>query len=56
VIDTHQDVPSDKRSKKRNSDERVTVDKEVYNNDDIQRYEEDRSYKQQSTTANNCIF
>jgi hypothetical protein len=44
-------------TEKANSDERVTVDEEVSNTDDIQGSEEARSYKQQSTEAtNNSIF
>jgi hypothetical protein len=44
-------------TRKANSDERVTVDEEVSNSDDIQGSEESRSYKQQSTaTTNNSIF
>jgi hypothetical protein len=46
-------------TEKANSDERVTVDEEVSNSDDIQGSEKDRSYKQQSTaepTTNNSIF
>jgi hypothetical protein len=42
---------------KSNSDERVTVDEEVYNNDDIQGSEEDRSHEQQSaTTTTTTLF
>jgi hypothetical protein len=44
---------------KANSDERVTVDGEVSNSDDIQGSEENRSHEQQSTaasTTNNSIF
>lgn len=45
---------------KANSDERVTVDKEGSNNDDIQGSEENRSKRQQSATAdhttNNAVF
>jgi hypothetical protein len=46
-------------TEKANSDDRVTVDEEVSNSDDIQRSEEDRSQEQQSattTTTNNSIF
>jgi hypothetical protein len=45
-------------TEKANSDERVTVAKEVSNSDDIQGFEENRSHKQQSTTTttNNSIF
>jgi hypothetical protein len=40
-----------------NSDDRITVDEEVCDNDDIQGSEENRNYKQQSTaTTNNSIF
>jgi hypothetical protein len=38
-------------AEKANSDERVTVDKEVSNNDDIQGSEEDRNHEQQSTAT-----
>jgi hypothetical protein len=39
-------------TEKANSNERVTVDKEVSNSDDVQISEEDRSHEQQSTTTN----
>jgi hypothetical protein len=38
---------------KANSDDRFTVDKEISNINDIQRSEEDRSHKRQSTTTTN---
>ncbi len=41
---------------KANSDERITVDEEISNRDDIQGSEEDRSHKQLSTTTKNSIF
>jgi hypothetical protein len=44
-------------TEKANSDERVTIDEEVSNSNDIQRSEENRSYKKQSTArTNNSIF
>jgi hypothetical protein len=44
-------------TEKANSNERVTVGEEISNSNDIQGSEEDRSYKQQSTTkTNNSIF
>jgi hypothetical protein len=43
-------------TEKANSDERVTVDKEVSNSDDFQGSEETCSHKQQSTATNNSIF
>jgi hypothetical protein len=45
------------RTEKANSDDRVTVDEEVSNSDDIQGSEEDRNHKQQSAaTTNNSTF
>jgi hypothetical protein len=42
---------------KSNSDERVTVDEEVYNNDNIQGSEEDRSHEHKSaTTTTTTLF
>jgi hypothetical protein len=47
-----------KLTEKANSGERVTVDEEVSNSDDIQGSEKNRSNKQQSTTGttNNSVF
>jgi hypothetical protein len=54
-VASHIAAPS--TTEKANSDERVTVDKEVNNSDDIQGSEKNRSHEQQSTAiTNNSIF
>jgi hypothetical protein len=54
-VASHTTAPT--TTEKANADERVTIDKEVSNNDDIQGSEENRSHEQQSTiTTNNSIF
>jgi hypothetical protein len=52
-VASHSAAPA--TTEKANSDERVTVDEEVGNSDDIQGSEESRSHEQQSTAATTTI-
>jgi hypothetical protein len=53
-VASHAAVPTTEKAK---SDERITVDEEGSNSNDIQGSEEDRSHERQSTaTTNNSIF